>query len=124
MKTLLVFTFLLAGVVSAGAQQAVYETAQGSGTVTSVAITSTTLVQLDSSTRIQTNRFVLEIWNDDASANLFCGFTAATSSTTAVGQYGRRVGPRASWALAMPNSVPIYCASDSATVRAVLTQLW
>lgn len=115
---------LFAGVQSAHAYEAVYETAQGSGTVTSVAVASTSVTQLDNAARVQTNRFALEIWNDDSSLDIFCGFTAATSSTTAVGQYGRRVGPKASWTLAMPNSVPVYCTSASGTARVVLTQLW
>ena len=124
---------LIAAATPAAAQTHVFETAQGSGTVRNVLITNTASVQLDVSTRTlrgagsdgNARRFVIEVWNDDTTNNLFCDFDVYVSSLTTQGNYGRRVPARTSWAVAITETVKFYCVSDAAAgVRAVLTQLF
>ena len=108
----------------AAAQTRVYETASGSGTVRSVRIVNTGSTNIDVSSRALAGRFTAEIWNDDSANNLFCSFSVDVSSETGNLNYGRRVGPRSSWTIAVPDSMKIYCTSDvAAGLWAVCTQL-
>ena len=110
------------------AQTRVYETASGTATVVNVLISSNSSTQLDSAARILPKRFTAEIFNDSATDTLFCGFSTNVSSITATASvtsanYGRRVGPRTSWTLAVPGAVGIWCMADVANVLAVFSQL-
>ncbi|MDI6774021.1 MAG: hypothetical protein QME60_01300 [Verrucomicrobiota bacterium] len=114
----------------ASAQTHVYETAKGTGSVRNVLV-NTTAVQLDVSTRALSGldgvvkRFVLEIFNDDSTNTAFCAFTASVSSTAGNINYGRRIGPRLGWTLAIDQTFQIWCVSDAAAgARLVLTQLY
>ena len=125
MKFLFAATFLFAA-APALAQTSVYETAQGTGTVHNVLVTSGAAVKIDSSTRTITgyNRFAAEIFNDDSSGTAWCNFSPMVSSIAGNIHYGRRISPRTAWTLAIPAAMPVYCISDSSTgIYIVLTQI-
>ena len=114
---------------SAMAQTQVYETAQGTGVVRSVLV-STNPTQIDVSSRSfngEWNRFALELFNDDSTSTAWCSFSALVTTATVIGQqpnYGRRLSPRASWSLAIPQAIELWCKSDfAAGIWLVLTQI-
>ncbi|MEK6650460.1 MAG: hypothetical protein AABY75_05750 [Bacteroidota bacterium] len=123
------FLFAAAFLFSAApvlAQTNVYETARGTGTVHNVLVTSAAAIKIDSSTRTITgySRFAIEVYNDDSSGTAWCNFSALVSSTAGNIHYGRRIGPRTAWTLAIPGPMPVYCISDSsAGIYIVLTQI-
>lgn len=135
MKRLLVIAafVLLCRAVPAAAQDHVYETARGSGTVHNVLVTNSA-VQLDVSTRTIggvgsdgsgiSGRFVIEVWNDSSTEDLFCAFDRNVSSTAGAAHYGRRVPPRQSWTIAITEAVKMWCISSATGARVNLTQLY
>lgn len=125
MRSLLFALFMLAA-AQASAQTSVYETARGTGTVHNVLVTSGASVKIDSSTRTISgySRFAAEIWNDDSSGTAWCSFSPLVNSTAGNANYGRRIGPRTAWTLAIPAAMPVHCISDSsAGIYIVLTQI-
>ena len=110
-----------------------YYTSHGSATIHAISISSASgAVQLDNTARRKSNRIAVEVYNDDSSNPLFCGFNSSVSSSTVtglIGTYGRRIAPRVGVTWAVPISVNIYCRSsgdDSAagTAVAVFTQIY
>lgn len=115
------------------ASMEVYETARGSATVSSVAISTTSgAVQIDlkSASRSLDGRFTIELWNDDDADDIHCAFSSAVSTVTSPSlnaNYGRRIAPRQAWTVAIPDAVPVYCrvagSGAAATAIVVATQL-
>lgn len=128
MRKILLLGMLLGASPPVIAQTNVYETAKGSGTISNIVSLSTYVTtQVDSAHRKLTERFIIEVWNDDASYDIFCGFSVNTSSLTANANFGRRIPPRSSKTWAIPISVPVYCISGAPNVaggQIVMTQLW
>lgn len=131
---------LLAGALFTGKAQAgteVYEVSRGSGTVYSVIFTTTAVVQLDSvvESRFTKGRFEIEIYNEDDTDVLRCGFsvnvsTVAPTLTAASPNFGRAVRPRTGIAWKVPDSVKVYCRVEgtgtggaATTAAGTITQL-
>ena len=119
------------------AQSHVYETAQGSGTVVNIAMSTNSVTHVDSrsASRKLDKRFSIEVWNDDADDDIHCSFnvnvsTVVPTAATANAYYGRRIGPRTSITYAVPDAVEVYClpsgTNGPTTVGAVavITQLY
>lgn len=112
------------------AQSAFYEVALGSATGPyAVSITSASgAVQVDGGIRSMAGigRNVIEIYNDDDTDPLFCGFsvnlTTAAIGASDITNIGRRVEARKSVVYAVPEAVKIYCkatGTDAATNTAI-----
>ena len=99
-----------------------HEVALASATIVVVNVSSGTAVQMDTSTNLLTGRFAVEIFNDDATDNLFCGFSSTgTVTTTAM---SRRITARTAWVVQVGQDISIFCISDGAGgVSAPFTQL-
>ena len=133
MRSLLALAFLALLPGLSWASTEVYETARGSATVSSVSISTTSgAVQIDlkSASRSLDGRFTIELWNDDDADDVHCAFNSDVSTITSPSlnaNYGRRIPPRQSWTIAIPDAVPVYCriAGNEAAATAILcaTQL-
>ena len=105
------------------AQQHVYETALGEGSVTNFLVTTST-VNVDSSTRTLSTRFTMELYNDDSANPAWCAFTLNVSTIPGNANYGRKIPAGTAWVLAVPDALKVWCRSAvAAGVRLVLTQL-
>lgn len=113
---------------AAGAARAldVREVAFSSATTYAVTVSSLTDTTMDS-TQLA-GRWAIEVQNQDASINIFCGFATSEVSGTA----GRRVGPGGSWVVQLADkmrqpdgtsALNIYCQAASGSPTAQVTQL-
>lgn len=134
MKNFLAVALWLGLFSSAHAGTAVYEVAQGTGTMFAVSITSASgAVQVDGGIRrVETGRNAIEIYNDDADDPLFCSFninlTTAAVGASDVTNIGRRVEARKSIIYSIPAGMNVYCRATGTdpttnTAIAVITQL-
>jgi hypothetical protein len=136
-----VFLFLCVVIPSSGVfasshflPQPVVEVAVASFTVTNVNVSTTSSTQIDSSTNVMGPRTTLEIFNPDATANLYCGDNQANITPSAL-YNGRKITPGSAWDLGfvantmtnLPFRITVYCISDKtavATSSATITQAY
>lgn len=114
MKRLLLFFCLAVLRPLSYGQTSVYETGRGSATVTNVVLSTVAPTNLDANGRKLDSRFRLEIWNDDASRDIFCGFSTNVSSTASSANYGRRIATRTAVTWLIPDVVTPVCVSTEA----------
>ena len=92
--------------------------ADGLGKQNSLTVT-TTAQQIDVSAL--SNRFNIEIFNDDSTNDIFVGFTSSVASSGA--NLGRRIQARSAWSMDIPESVQLWVICATGSPVAVLTQL-
>lgn len=120
-KALLTFALLL-GAVSAGAESEVADVVNSSMTVRLVAVSSNTsmcvdCVGVDTMTVTMAGRKVVEIKNEDATANVRCGFNSWVTKTVG----GRLIAAGATWVLSLKDKdtsdgrIHLWCANDTTT---------
>ena len=116
---------------TARAQSAFYEVTRGSGAIHNVIIATGAAVGMDlrSADRKLVNRSSIEIYNDDSSDIVRCGFVSGVSTGTANVLLGRPIAPGTPWVLSIPDAVNVYCTPEGVgagalvEARLIITQL-
>lgn len=106
-----------------------HEIAKSSATTTQVTVSSFSATQMDTTARTLFGRFAMAIQNQDASANMFCGFGSHEISTTK----GLRIPPGGTLTLNLASNedsgtvtrLSLYCITDKsgASATAQMAQL-